>query len=404
MNGQVCVLDDGRRVKFSLKKRNRDRFYLVNFRGPDEKPKERSTKESNKKRASDAAVVIIKDEYTPKTSVVNPSWHEAIEIMKQHMEARNLRPSSIADYEFAIGSLRKLFPDANGPADINSACGERFKIRRLKAGLSPHTVKGNLNSLNVIYGHWWVGVCRILSENPFEHVDPPKTEKKPPRVIEADEEQQFVNWLFKRWDGWRLPILFLEVKGAIGCRITELASLPSANLKEGRLLLEAETTKGRKQRQLKLPASLFDELQKIAGATFVFEAFSDQLRDVHRHQGRLHHAASVKEFSPGKLRNWLQDELGRYFEAHPNAKRFKLHNFRGTAMSKARMAGVSFDDAAVAFGCHPETMRKHYISLDETTISDRVMEEIQSKRREGNGEKKQPTNPSNPLDGKNGEK
>jgi hypothetical protein len=35
-------------------------------------------------------------------------------------------------------------------------------------------------------------------------------------------------------------------------------------------------------------------------------------------------------------------------------------------------------DAAVAFGCNPDTMRKHYIALDEVEISDRVMERIQS--------------------------
>ena len=69
MNSEVCVLDDGRRVRFSLKKRNRDPCYLVSFRGPDGKRKERSTKEKNKKRATDSAVVVIKDEYAPKVAL-----------------------------------------------------------------------------------------------------------------------------------------------------------------------------------------------------------------------------------------------------------------------------------------------------------------------------------------------
>lgn len=56
-------------------------------------------------------------------------------------------------------------------------------------------------------------------------------------------------------------------------------------------------------------------------------------------------------------------------------------------MSKARMAGVGFDDAAVAFGCHPETMRKHYVALDETEISDRVMDKIHGHSGSKNGEK-----------------
>ena len=56
-------------------------------------------------------------------------------------------------------------------------------------------------------------------------------------------------------------------------------------------------------------------------------------------------------------------------------------------MSKARMAGVGFDDAAVAFGCHPETMRKHYVALDETEISDRVMDRMQGRSGAKSGEK-----------------
>jgi hypothetical protein len=42
------------------------------------------------------------------------------------------------------------------------------------------------------------------------------------------------------------------------------------------------------------------------------------------------------------------------------------------------MAGVSYEDAAIAFGCNPDTMRQHYIALDEVEVSDRVMDRIQS--------------------------
>jgi hypothetical protein len=47
-------------------------------------------------------------------------------------------------------------------------------------------------------------------------------------------------------------------------------------------------------------------------------------------------------------------------------------------LSRARQAGVSSEDAAIAFGCNPETMRRHYIRLDETPISDEVMERTQN--------------------------
>jgi len=58
---------------------------------------------------------------------------------------------------------------------------------------------------------------------------------------------------------------------------------------------------------------------------------------------------------PPRLVNWLQDQSRLYFE-ETKAKRFRLHNLRGTAVSRARMAGVAESDAAVAFGCNPSTM------------------------------------------------
>jgi hypothetical protein len=39
---------------------------------------------------------------------------------------------------------------------------------------------------------------------------------------------------------------------------------------------------------------------------------------------------------------------------------------------------VSYDDAATAFGCHPETMRRHYLALDETAIADEVFDRLQA--------------------------
>jgi hypothetical protein len=55
--------------------------------------------------------------------------------------------------------------------------------------------------------------------------------------------------------------------------------------------------------------------------------FSEELRAIHRKRGMLPHARTVHDFSPLRLET--------------KAKRFKLHNFRGTAMSEARMAGVA---------------------------------------------------------------
>jgi integrase len=387
MNSQICILEDGRRVRFSLKKRGRDPFYLVGFRGPDGRRLERTTKEPNQRRAADSATSIIKDEFATRIVVNLHSWEDAKKVMVRHMEARNLRPATIDDYRFTVNTLQQTFPKTKGPADITPTMAERYKMLRLEKGKAIWTVKGNLNALNVVYGHWLKRVCKIVTVNPFEDVEPPKVERHPPRIIAPEEVQAFLNWLSQRWLGWRFPLLFLEVKGLAGCRITELASATTDGLQDGRIRFEAESTKGRKQRNVKLPPTLHEELKAIAGKKYVFGAFAGQLRKIHIKRGNPHHAVSVGDFSPGQLRAWLQDEKSLYFKKNPTAKPFKLHNLRGTAMSKARMAGVGFDDAAVAFGCHPETMRKHYIALDETEISDRVMDKIHGYSGSKNGEK-----------------
>ncbi|CAN5914174.1 hypothetical protein BH23PLA1_BH23PLA1_43490 [soil metagenome] len=102
---EVCVLDDGRRVRYSLKKRERDPYYLVVFRRPDGVRRERSTKEGNKKRAADSAVAVIRSEHQPKSNLPLVAWDEAVNRLVGHMEGHNLRPQSIRSYKAAIARI-----------------------------------------------------------------------------------------------------------------------------------------------------------------------------------------------------------------------------------------------------------------------------------------------------------
>lgn len=63
-------------------------------------------------------------------------------------------------------------------------------------------------------------------------------------------------------------------------------------------------------------------------------------------------------------------------KAHPEIPYFRLHNFRGTAMSRAMEAGANYNDASITFGCHPETIRKNDSKFDEPRVSDSVMDRI----------------------------
>lgn len=373
----IAELTDGRRVPFTLKRRGRDPFYLCCFRGPRGRRLERSTKATNQKGAETSGIAIVREVYSQPERRHQLGWDDAVNVMVRHMEGCNLRPGSIDQYRLAIRNLRKVFPKTTGPHEITAVMAEEFKVRRIEAGLAERTVVGNLTNLSIIFGRWFRDTCKILDSDPFAEVELPKQDKPAARILATAERDQFHEWLAKRWRGWRLPLLFLDVKAAIGCRISELAELRSTSLVEGRVVFVAQTTKGRKQRAPKLPAALFQELESVAGPTYVFERFSDELRRILEARGLEHVGRGVKTYKPLRLIRWLQRQTRRYVRK-TGVKRFKLHNLRGTAMSKAREAGIGCDDAAIAFGCNPETMRRHYIAIDEQAISDSVFDRLQA--------------------------
>ncbi len=371
---EICILADGRRVRYSLQKRDRDPVYRVCFTGADGKRKELSTKERSRKRANDSAAVVIRDDYAPQTAGYRPTWQDAIDKMKRAMEGKNLRPRTIGRYVDTLTVFRE-WTNVESPADVTAEHGEQFKVDRLDQGKSPATVSSDLNSLRVIYRRWWIKTLGMLTVNPFATVEPPKRDRSKKRIVADAERKAFLDWLNVRWNNWRVPVLFLEVKAKIGCRITELASATPASLRDGRIYFAAETTKGRRERGCKLPDAMFRELQQIADTEFVFGKFSDQLRAIHLRKNRPQAARNVAAFKPKSLVHWLQGEKTLFVEK-TKCRPFKLHNFRGTAMSRARQAGIGYDDAAIGFGCHPETMRQHYVALDEQRIADDVMSRI----------------------------
>ena len=306
--------------------------------------------------------------------------------MTAAMEAQNLRERSIGEYLAAIRLLRKVYPTLGGPVAVTEALAKQFKLIRQQEELSPRTVAGNIDNLSIVWGKWFRDELGILDQNPWDAVEPPKQDQQTPRLIESEEEWAFHAWLSQRWNGWRLPVLFLEVKGLIGCRVHELCAVKTADFRDGRLTFDAMTTKGRKTRKAKLPESICRELEALAGPVYLWERYAEQLREFHRRKGNANHAKSVRDFLPERLMRFLQKEVAEYFDAHRELRPFTLHDFRGMAMSTAKMAGVSYDEAAITFGCHPETMRRHYIVLDEVAIADSVLERVQRAKGVENGE------------------
>ncbi len=359
----ICILADGRRVPFSVNPRPDDPYYFVYFRGPDGRRLEKSTKEGSQKRALDAAYEVIKGVYQPKPLVYRVTWDDAIADLKRHLEANGNRPDTIHDYLDTPAALRSIFPASSGPADITPALAKQFKVDYMTRGFTRQKVKvepppvGNpseaspkrrgrkpkpklpvepkvhrrasrpvasrLKKLRVIWSKWFIQELEYFTVNPWEDAAPPKLDKLTPRYLTAEEIQAFFLWLRERWNGWRLPVLFFTVKGFLGNRISELSSLRSEQLQEGRVVFPADETKGRDERKALLPADVYAELKELAGPTFVWEAYPTQVLQKLKELGRPFTKLQT-DFSPDRLKWWLQDELDDYCKQHPEVKRFLL--------------------------------------------------------------------------------
>jgi hypothetical protein len=399
----ICLLTGERRVPFSIKRREGDPFYFICFRSPNRRRLERSTRETSLKRAVDAASALIKEEYDPHSAAPSVTWDEAVAAIERRMRENNNKPRSIEDYSDTLRLLQRLFPATRGPGDITPALAKEFRslyqgqytrqkpqpVKVWKGrGRKPNpprepsthsrkarTVASRLNKLRVVWSKWLIEELGYLIVNPWDEVTPPKLDKLAPRYLTKEEVWAFFEWMMVRWDGWRLPVLFFTVKGFLGNRIAELSDLRSEQLREGRVVFAADATKGRKERKAVLPLDVFAELQAQAGPSWVWERFPGQLRERLEAQERL--SRNVKpEFSPKRLKWWLQDELADFNAAHPERQRIKAHDFRRRAMTEAWKLGIPLEKAAVAFGCNPTTMRAHYIALDETAVADEVLNAI----------------------------
>jgi site-specific recombinase XerD len=365
---------------------------------------ERSTKEASLKRAVDAAQSIIQQEYESKVRSAFVEWDEALSSLQKRMQENNNRPRTIADYLDTLQTLRQAFPASLGPGDITTALAKQFKSayqsrsysrgkarpakvwkgrgRKPKLPTKPaaysrkaRTVASRLNKLRVIWSKWFIEELGYCAENPWADLAPPKVDKLAPRYLTAEEVKAFFDWLTDRWKGWRLPVLFFTVKGFLGNRIGELSSLRSEQLREGRVVFPADETKGRKERKALLPQDVFAELREQAGPVWVWQRFPNELQE--RLIALDKPAWKLKpEFSPDRLKWWLQDELADYNAAHPEQRRIKAHDFRRKAMTEAWKLGIPLEKAAIAFGCNPNTMRAHYIALDETEVADEVLRAI----------------------------
>lgn len=229
---------------------------------------------------------------------------------------------------------------------------------RRKRPASAHYVAGMLTGLRSLWKKWFIEDLKIVKENPWLKVLPPKADKLPVKYATDEQIEHFYKWIADRFGDWPFPKLFLAVKAHTGCRLMDLCSLKSTQLKPGRLVFPAGLTKGRKERGVPMPDDQVSALANFKGKTWLWENYVPGLRVVLERNGHRTHLMN-EEFAPHRLYFWIESLFADYRIAHKDRPVLTSHMFRKRAFTMAWRAGIDVRHASIAYGCNVETLVKH---------------------------------------------
>jgi len=375
---------DGKQIGFNLRKPGDQTTYAVFYRSADDKRQKRDTKQTSFERAKEAAVAILNEVHgSGKCVVETVLWDEAATRMQEKAMGDGRRGPTIDYYCKLIRRIRTFYPKTQGPAEITEAMAEAWKrtfsrtLTRRKQLPSQHTVFSLVNGFSALWQNWFVDELGICEANPWKDVEPPKTDEVEVKVIKEDTLTDFLGWLRKRYFGWELPMLFIETKAVTGCRLMDLCSLESSQLRDGRLIFRPEQTKGRKARSVLLPADVFAKLDAIKGPRFLWESYSAGLIEAVKKMGCPVHRIKA-DFVPKRLYHWIETLFIDYGEANPDKPKIHSHQLRKRAFTAAWQNGIDPRKAAIAYGCNVDTVMKHYVLMDEQEVTDEVTTQLAS--------------------------
>jgi integrase len=390
-HSHVC---HGRLVGFSVKLRKSEPTYYAYFRSADGRRLERDTNQTGMLRAVEAARLIIEKEYAP--APLQPdkvTWDQAVERLKARLATSGNRASTLGYYLKLIRLVRKVYDltDGHGPADITPGMAATWRDRMMsmpsRRGKPPsaHYVAGLVVGLSSLWQKWLMDDLKIVQGNPWQDVAPPKTDKLPVRYATDDLIEPFYAWVEGRFGEWPFPKLFLATKAYTGCRLMDLCSLASVQLRGGDLVFPPDLTKGRKERAVPLPDDLCAAMEGFKGETYLWENYLPGLKAALKAKGFPTHQLK-DDFSPQRLYYWVETLFADYRKAHPDRPVLTTHMFRKRAFTLAWQAGIDMRQASIAYGCNVDTLMRHYVQLDEQAVTRAVFAQMHGKKRVGEEE------------------
>ncbi len=373
---------DGQLVGFNLKKVGACSTYTLFYRGPNGLRNKRDTKLASMEKAKQAANAILTEVFAIRERIAEVvSWDDAAQRMKEKASSDGRRAPTVDYYSKLIRRIREFYPESKGPVDITQEMAEQWKAKfssvltRRKKLPSQHTVFSLINGFSALWQTWFVEELEVCTSNPWRKVEPPKTDKVEVKIIEDETLTHFLGWLHKRFFGWELPLLFIETKAMTGCRLMDLASLESSQLRGGRIQFRADQTKGRKARSMPLPAELFAKLEAMKGPKFVWESYPQGLIEAVKERGCPVHRIKA-DFKPSRLYHWIETLFIDYGKENPDRPPIHSHQLRKRAFTAAWLNNIDPRKAAIAYGCNVDTVMKHYVAMDEQAVTDEVTNQL----------------------------
>jgi integrase len=382
---KFVTLPSGKRVRYSFILREDSEFYYVRYVDIDGRKVKRSSGESVKHRAIDAAHRMILEAYqciAPTSETV--TWEVAKAKLKEAMEADGKRPRTVGGYLETLDKLIAMFPLAKGPADVTDRMANDFKVRygagrksssRKHAGEGAATpprraksLDSRVRTLKAVFG--WLKEMKLVDENAFEKVSAPTLDRREVKYVRQADVGAFFEWLEERFPGWGMPRLFFSVKALSGCRLQDVCGLRSHQLQDRRIVFEADLTKNRSERYVVLPEALYGELDAYKGETYLWERYPAELKAANRKNGAPAHRQG-EEFSPRRLYLWVAQLMGKYQAA--TGRKLSSHDFRRAAFTRAAEKGVHPARAAAAFDVTSETMLRYYTATEKKKTADEVL-------------------------------
>jgi integrase len=216
----------------------------------------------------------------------------------------------------------------------------------------------------------WFVKLRLIDANPFKEVSLPELDRHEVKYVHQADVGDFFTWLEERYSGWEMPTHFFSVKAVTGCRLLDVCSLRSDQLRDGRLVFAAETTKNRSERYAILPPDLYAALNAYKGKTYLWERYPPELIAANKAKGWPTHRQRP-EFTPQRLYLWILQLMGYYQKA--TGRDLSSHDFRRAAFTRAAERDIHPKRAAVAFDVTPETMLRYYTATEKKKTADEVL-------------------------------